>query len=321
MLGKGAMIWKIREWAGGDPAAQVGDAQALGLNWVALKVVDGTLERWERNLPKQNADLLPALVPRLAEAGITVIAWGWTYGRIRNLPFTSIAALEAQLTAEIVARYAGLGLKKVYLIDAEHDYKESYRRPGQVVGLNMAGEATKYMTTLRAADPDLRLYLCAYRYPSVHGDFPWAAFLADAHGHAPQVYFLEDVRSEGGELQLARSLQELTALKPLPALPIGPTYRHVRRDGKEWQATGEQLTRFFAKAKALDCVGVGVWTLEQATEEQRLALQAFQWEEAQPEPRVRWEDLDAAAKDALLFRMAQKVGLVDQDGFVLEEPV
>ena len=74
MLGKGVMVWKIRDWAGGDPAPQVKDAQALGLNWVALKVVDGTLERWEGNRPKQNADLLPALVPRLAEAGITVIA-------------------------------------------------------------------------------------------------------------------------------------------------------------------------------------------------------------------------------------------------------
>jgi hypothetical protein len=77
--------------------------------------------------------------------------------------------------------------------------------------------------------------------------------------------------------------------------------------------------RFFARAKALGCEGVGVWTLEQATEEQRLALQAFHWADGEePAPRVRWEDLDAAAKDALLLRMAQKVGLVDQDGFVLE---
>ena len=319
MLGKGVMVWKIRDWAGGDPATQVEDAQTLGLNWVALKVVDGTFERWEGNRPKQNADLLPALVPRLAEAGITVIAWGWTYGRTRQLPFASIAAREAQITAEIVARYAGLGMKKVYLIDAEHDYKESYRRLGQVVGLNMAAEAIKYMTTLRAAGPDLRLYLCAYRYPSLHGDFPWSAFLDHAHGHAPQVYFLEDSRPEGGEVQVARSLQELTALKPLPGLPIGPTYRHVMRNGNEWRATGEQLMRFFARAKALGCEGVGVWTLEQATEEQRLALQAFHWADGEaPAPRVRWEDLDAAAKDALLLRMAQKVGLVDQDGFVLE---
>jgi hypothetical protein len=321
MLGKGAMVWKIRDWAGGDPAAQVADAQALGLNWIALKVVDGTLERWEGNLPKQNADLLPALVPRLAEAGVTVIAWGWTYGRARRLPFPSIAAREAQVTAEVVARYAGLGMQKVYLVDAEHDYKETFRRPGQVVGLNMAAEATRYMTTLRAADPGLRLYLCAYRYPSVHGDFAWSAFLAHADGHAPQVYFLEDTRPDGGALQLERSRQELTALKPLPFLPIGPTYRHVMQNGNEWRATGEQLTRFFARAKALGCAGVGVWVLEQAIEAQRLALQAFQWEEAaQPGPRVRWEELDAAAKDGLLRRMAQKAGLVDQDGFVVEEP-
>jgi hypothetical protein len=316
MKGIGALVWRLREWKGGDPNAQLADAQELGLDWISLKVVDGTTERWERNTPDQNQDFLPTLVPKLVDAGITVIAWGWTYGRRRFPPFKSISVEEAQLTARVMKKYGDLGMTQLYLVDAEHDYNESFRRKGQVVGLNMAAEATKYMTTLRSTAPELKLYLCSYRFPAVHGDFPWSSFLRHSHGHAPQVYFLENTRDDGGARQLAQSMKQLNALKNLPFVPIAPTYEHKMKGNQSWRASGEQLVQFFDESKNLDCSAAGVWALERASVVQSSAIRDYQGKPnlvPPDEPKQKWTELNSNEKDNILMKLAQNAGLIDQE--------
>lgn len=258
--GKGGMVWKLRNWQGGNASAQVAQCRDLGLSWVSIKIVAGTMERWEGSIANQNADLLPATVAALRGAGIQVTGWGWTYGRLRTSPFASIAISEAQATIRIMSRH---GMTE-YLVDAETDYKRTT--------LNMAAEAAKYCNAFRDGGPAHRLYLCSYRYPSAHATFPWNTFLGYMDGHAPQVYFVQDYRAEGGALQLRQSHRELQALKPFSFLPIAPTYPYA-----SWRATKTQLTLMFAEAKALGCEGVGVWCLDMASPDQLDALRDFEW--------------------------------------------
>jgi len=77
---KMAMVWKLRNWCGGNPLAQVAEAQRLGLARVSIKVTDGKVERWESG-SRTNKDLLPATVLALQSAGIEVDGWAWMKGR------------------------------------------------------------------------------------------------------------------------------------------------------------------------------------------------------------------------------------------------
>jgi hypothetical protein len=273
--GKGAMVWILRNWCGGNPAKQVAMCKDLGLNWVSLKIVDDSVERWENNLTypnNQNADLLPATIAALRAAAIDVHAWGYTYGKTKASPYTAIGASEGAKTAVLCKKH---GITE-FDVDAETEYERE--------DLNMGREATLYMSNLRAGFPTGRLYLCSYRYPNVHGDFPWAQFLADMQVHMPQVYFLEATSPDAGAYQLRVSYNQLQALKRLPFVPIAPTYEHRNKLNIPWRATKTQLLRMFEQAKALGCEGVGVWCLDRATEEQLDALREFTWQVAPTPP-------------------------------------
>ena len=160
MIGKGAMVWRLREWQDGDPVAQVAQAVSLGLSHVSLKIIDGTNERWESIwTQRQNYELLPETIDALREAEIGVKAWGWTYGRRPKA--------EAEKTVEVCRIY---GIEE-YDADAEHQYNVK----------GMADEARIYSETLAGAIPERRVGLCCYRFPkSYQPVFPvdaWAPLM------------------------------------------------------------------------------------------------------------------------------------------------
>jgi hypothetical protein len=287
--GKGAMVWKIRTWEGGVISRMVAQALDLGLQWVSLKIIDGTLERWENEAyfpDNQNQDFLPELVAALTDAGVDVNAWGWTYGRTAYAPYNSIAVAEARKTVELMARYRALGMSLVYLVDAESHYRRTR--------LNMKAEATKYVDAFDAKCVEMGVpverLLCSYRYPVTYQpDFPAKEFLAGSKKAAPQVYFIGATSDKGGAYQLEKSFGEYAGLG-VPAaeyVGIGPTYNH-----NGWVASGIQLTKFFEKAVELGHRGAGVWDLPQATTEQLAAIKAFTWagEEPPEEPEKTLEE-------------------------------
>lgn len=277
MRGKGAMVWKLRSWKSGDPQAQAAHARELGLSHVSIKIVDGRQERWERSSQaNQNADLLPAAVGVLRSAGVEVTAWGWTWGGQYVLSVfrkdVGIARAEGQLAAELCQRYS-IG---EFLIDAEGEYNRT----------GMASVAEAYMLGFEGVAPTVRHLLCSYRFPKTYQQsFPVEAFATYQEGWAPQVYFVGDNRVDGGAIQMERSKAQYDTIRPLPFFPVAPTYRAAFAGGA-WQATGEQLMRFFARAAEIGCEGVSVWDLPQADEDQLLAIKNFQWPGAVPPPPV-----------------------------------
>jgi hypothetical protein len=269
--GKGGMVWRLRQWKGGDPQQQAEHAKELGLSHVSIKIVDGRSERWEGSLANQNADLLPTAVAALRSAGVGVTGWGWTYGG-RTLAgifskSVEIARLEGELAGRLCLRH---GLSE-FLIDAEAEYNRA--------GMEPVAEA--YMLGFEGIAPTVRHLLCSYRFPSTYQpNFPMGAFSIYQEGWAPQVYFVGDSREEGGAIQLERSKAQYDTIRPLPFYPVAPTYVAAG----PWTATGAQLKRFFERAVALGCEGVSVWDLPQANADQQLAIKNFAWADEAPPP-------------------------------------
>lgn len=268
MIGKGAMVWRLREWQDGDPVAQAAQAVSLGLSHVSLKIIDGTQEKWERwYIKRQNYELLSDTIAALREAGIGVKAWGWTYG---NKP-----KAEAEKTIELCRKY---GISE-YDIDAEHQYNK----------IGMADAAEIYSQTLASAEPEIRVGLCSYRFPRTHQpSFPMDVFAPFMDYWCPQVYFLGDNRLTGGASQLEVSSEQYDAIRKLPYVGVAPTYLYIWKDSKgikrTWRASKDQLTLFFTKAKMLGHEGFMVWDLPQASQEQLDAIKEFIWIMPEPPP-------------------------------------
>src|SRR3990170_4589958 len=260
--GKGAMVWQLRNWQGGDAQAQAQQAKNLGLAWVSIKIIDGRSETWENPrfvpLARQNVSLLPATVAALRGAGITVAGWGYTYGGVYRatifFPSKTIAQQEGAATVVALARHEIVE----YQIDAEKEYRK---------GFNRADRAEAYCLSLME-DSRFEHSLCSYRFPKTRAtDFPTHAFAPYMEAWSPQVYWVLDNRLNGGAAQLEVCAAEHQRVRPLPMTPIGPTYAD-----RGWRARPGQLKLFFEKARSLDrCVGVGVWCLEQASPDQLVA--------------------------------------------------
>ena len=259
MIGKGAMVWRLRDWQDGDPVAQAAQAALLGLSHVSLKIVDGTMERWEPWwVKRQNNELLPETIAALDEAGVGVKAWGWTYGKQPKA--------EAEKTIELCRKH---GIEE-YDVDAEHQYNKA----------GMADEARIYSETLAGASPEIRVGLCSYRFPKRYQpDFPVDAFAPFMDYWCPQVYFLGDNRVSGGASQLEISSKEYDGIRKLPYIGVAPTY-----PWGDWRASKEQLRLFFEKAKSLGHEGFMVWDLPQASQEQLEAIRDFVWHVTQEPP-------------------------------------
>jgi hypothetical protein len=266
--GKGAMVWKLRDWVGGDPSLQAKQAKDLGLGWVSLKIVDRTDLRWEGNTPRQNADLLPDTIAALEEAGVQPTAWGYTYGArwVLNNGNWVLGYSEAAAAAEAAAACDALALYGLthFDIDAEAEY--------QSAGADK--RATAYGTALAQHGPEYSQSLCSYRFPLTNQPkFPVRQFAPFVEVWAPQVYFLLDNRANGGAIQLETSFNQHQSVRALPFMPMAPTYAYG-----SWRASGQQLTSFFQKAKDLGCIGFGVYELTMASEDQLAAIRGFAWE-------------------------------------------
>jgi hypothetical protein len=221
LRGKGMFAWRVKNIRGGDPQKAADVASAAGLTHVVLKIVDGI---WPYNLTATLVDLLPPLIAALKAKQIECWAWAYTYGQGRQL-------LEAQ---NAVSRFAHLGLSG-FVIDAEAEYK--------VAGGSVW--AAQYADTLRAQlPPKTPVFLCSYRYPSVHPEFPWQAFLSRVDGVMPQVYWEQ---AHNPTSQLERSVTEFKALAPgKPIIPVGPSYRTGL-----WWPSPDEAQAFLDKTLAL----------------------------------------------------------------------
>jgi len=235
--GKGYFIWNLPNCAGGDPEALADMAVEAGLDYVVIKCCDGVAYFWEQYLG-------PA-VRSLKRADIRVWFWFYTYGRDRL--GRSQSKYEAQKVIDMVRVHDPDGL----VVDAEAEYKKR----------GMDREAEILMVTLRGSLPDIPIGLSSFRYPSLHPEFCWSAFLKYSDFHMPQVYW--EMSHNPGE-QLTKSVIELRNLRSLPIIPAGSAYWRGSKYDPVWVATVQDLHEFDNIAKVLELPGVNYWSWEHA---------------------------------------------------------
>lgn len=225
--GKGFMIWKVRDCEGGNPSIIASEARKANLTHVLIKIADGASPYNIIN----NVDQVAPVVQVLHSNGIE--AWGWHY------VYGNDPVGEARIAS---SRVLQLGLDG-YVIDAETEYK----LPGR------EDNAKLFMNELRRSLPNFPVALSSFRYPTLHYQFPWKAFLEKCDFNMPQVYWQA---AHNPEEQLMRSVREFENLTPFrPILPTGPVYRYG-----DWQPTPEDIVEFMNAAQTLKLSAVNFFT-------------------------------------------------------------
>jgi hypothetical protein len=235
LQGKGWFIWQVSRSEDGAPDAIARRAASAGLTHVLIKVAERT---FGFGFDKSGRDLVPATAEALRAAGIQV--WGWHYIYGEN------PAGEASIA---VKRCNQLRLDG-YVLDAEGEYKLAGR----------AAAARAFMKALRAGLPQTPIALSSFRYPSLHPQMPWKAFLENCDLAMPQVYW---ERSHNPEQQLARSAAEFAnpALVGYvrPYVPTGSAY-----GVGNWRPTADEVTRLLNQALNLKLPAANLYSWDYA---------------------------------------------------------
>jgi hypothetical protein len=243
LTGKGFFTWRIENCEGGNVQAIVAKALAANLSHLCLKIAD---EVFPFGVDRNNNDRMPPLVKELQQRGIKVWGWHYVYGR------------NPQGEAEMAIKRCQQLKLDGYVIDAEAEYKEAGK----------AAAATTFMNVLRQGLPTLPVALSSYRYPSYHQQFPWQQFLEKCDLNMPQVYWEQ---AHNPDAQLVRTVQEFNnpALVGFvrPIIPTGSTY-----GTNGWEATPDEVRKFFQKAKDLGLSGANAYSWDWATSKDKTAL-------------------------------------------------
>ncbi len=189
LQGKGMYIWRLGRIAGGDVQAMAEKAANAGLTHVIIKVADGATP--------YNEELGRAARDAFRAAGLQV--WGWAWVWMRE------PLHEAAIAAECINALALDG----FVIDAEHPAK------------GRALEAAAYMGALRGLQPHFPVALSSYRYPHVHGSFPWETFLVQCDLNMPQMYWVGESPSECVRYSVAKH-RSLPSARPI--VPTGAAF-------------------------------------------------------------------------------------------------
>jgi hypothetical protein len=237
LYGKGWFIWQVGRCEGGSPEAIADKAAAAGLTHVLLKVAERT---FAYGFDRHGRDLVAPVAEALRQRGVGV--WGWHYLH-GDKPVD-----EARVA---VQRAVQLNLDG-YVLDAETEY----RQPGR------SAAARAFMSNLRSGLPGHVLVgLSSYRYPTLHPQLPWRAFLEHCDLVLPQVYWEQ---AHNPAQQLARSVGELTNPEVVgyvrPVVPTGAAY-----GSGGWRATPEDVVKFLAQAQKMGLAGANLYSWDYAT--------------------------------------------------------
>lgn len=225
--GKGLYIWKLGRVDNGDPQRIAEQAAQAGLGHLLIK-----LANWAG--PYNTGFDIKGLVNALHARNIQ--AWGWGYVVGKDPVGEAAIAIRQVLDLDLDG----------WVANAEVEYKA----PG------MDKPARKFTAAFKKVAP-VPLALSSYRYPSVHPEFPWQAWLEGVDIIMPQVYHIK--ATDAGH-QLLRTFAEFKALQRrfgLAERVFFPTGAAFKEHG--WQPTAGQLQDFMLVAHELKLTGFNFW--------------------------------------------------------------
>lgn len=255
IAGKGMFVHKLKDI--GEPEIAASNAFDAGFTHVLIKILDGVWKYNQRtyyvnNVLKFADDLIEPYVKAFHDKGIEVHGWQWIYHAS-----WSPAITEARAAKERVAQF---GLD-AFGIDAEASVKD------------MGVVSQTYANELKGIG--VPVFLSTYRYPSLHREINYKAYLSACDYVSPQVYWASATNAGA---QLLRAMGEWAGMTDLPIIPTGAAYSE-----HGWTAQPGEVVEFLQTAKDEGLKGANFWVWNHA---KKLGLwdyiSKFPWSVAKP---------------------------------------
>lgn len=239
--GKGMWVWMPERADGGDPAAIVARAQAIGLSHVFVR----TGSSWQGFYAQP---FLDRLLPVAHAAGIKV--FGWDFPNLRDWKVDAergLAAINYQtpdghridgFTADIETRSEGVNITGAGALAYG-----TYLRQGVGTGYPLV-----------ACVPRM-LNLASHRYP-------YADVVAQFDAIAPMVYWMgrDPVADVSSTLDYLRQFGK-------PLMPVGQAYDGGPEGGPPGHPSRDAMLGFIAAAAAKGATAVSFWSWQHASQE------------------------------------------------------
>jgi hypothetical protein len=216
--GKGIYIWYLNRGDGngciaGNLRLLVWLLKVNGFGHILIKVADGSVP-----LPGD----FTTLVQLCRQEGIQVFGWQYIYTGSNS---------EADVAIRLSFEYGLDG----FIVNAERQFDR----------VGMDDEARSYMCRLRSAlGDDFPIGLSSYRYPSVHAEFPWRAFLEKCDLVMPQVYWMQDETPNAPLYNLAATFREHKQMFAALGFERPLVFTGASFSEHGWVATPEQVKVF-----------------------------------------------------------------------------
>ena len=194
---------------------------------LAFKVLDG---KFKFNVPDGDKPL-KRYIDELRKAGFEIEAWGYHYPSYPTLQAEAIE--ERRKTFDF----------KVYHLNCEKEWK------------TLNGKVAAKLLLDKLDVESLKVYLCSYRFPSFHREFPFKTFMDHPKiiGASPQIYW---ALSHNPAEQCAKTFQEYSTFSKI-IYPIGSAFGESFKVGEKsiwWEPNVKELEdfRLFNVSKNLD---------------------------------------------------------------------
>ncbi len=236
LQGKGMYVWQIKQCEGGDIAKAAQVAKDAGIQHVLIKILDGVYSYNLRpyyvgNSVRYADDILKPAVQTFQAAGIEV--WGWQYVYLAD------AVREGQRAVERAHEMGVTG----FICDVEGECK------------NKPTQTRQYLNEIK--NIGIPVALSSYRWPTLHMEIDWRAWMTAIPIQMPQVYWM---MATNAGYQLRRSYQEFDALRVKYGL-TNYTYMATGAAFSEggWHVEPSQIIEFLTVAKELHLPAVNFW--------------------------------------------------------------
>jgi hypothetical protein len=295
--GKGMSIWRIEACENGNAQAIVQRANAVGLRHVHIKVADGI-----NASNSQPSGALQNICAALKGEGLEVWGWHFTYG-IQN--GQNIAVKEAERALQMIEQLQLDG----YSLDMENTGNPKFSWNG---GPDVARALMRRLR--QGTGPDYPIaaksHALMFRFgtdsPSIQPTVPFDAFIESMNVLIPQVYWVFDTPDR----RLRESHRQYAKRYPGKVFaPYGAAYGEQQPNGKFWEATPAEITRFMEIAQELGFPGVAFYSWDYCSRKNPKLwepITQFQWkdtrmpEPSQPTPTPQPEEGQLLASDLIL---------------------
>jgi hypothetical protein len=240
-VGKGMWIWLPEVTEGGNAAAIVARAKAVGLTHLYVQ----TGSSWKGFI---GGPFLDALLPLAHAQGLRV--YGWDFPNF------------VDANADVIRALTAIG----------HTTPDGHRIDGFSADVETPAEGTQLSGVFAAAYGSAIRNVVGAGYPLIATvprpsakrvvDFPYAEVVASFDAIAPMVYWL----NRQPDSDIAESLPWLAQFgKPL--LPVGQAYDGAPEGGRPGPPPADEIIRFMAAAEQYGAQSVSFWSWQAASQE------------------------------------------------------